>query len=178
MHVEIVSSVVYYRKWNCKTLVDFNKLISMFLTHYLMARCPPPDRWARKQKIFALSKYFGYRRRNCYSLAVRTVHKALQYSTLARIKKKRHMRTLWIMRLSAATREHGMKYHHFMQNLTKCNIQLDRKVLSHLAVYEPKTFKSLVEVARSRQQEGLLAALAPQQKVEGVFSKVTEKYGL
>ncbi|XP_077998565.1 large ribosomal subunit protein bL20m-like [Glandiceps talaboti] len=149
----------------------------MFFTRFLMApRMPPPDRYARKQKIFELSKYFGYRRKNCYSLAVRSVHKALQYSTHSKIKKKRYMRKLWITRVSAASRENGMKYNHLMQNLVKCNILLDRKILGQLAIYEPKSFKSLVEVARQRQQEGLLAAISPQQKVEGVFSRVTEKY--
>ncbi|XP_006819760.1 large ribosomal subunit protein bL20m-like [Saccoglossus kowalevskii] len=107
-----------------------------------MPRCPPPDRYYRKQKIFQISKHFGYRRANCYSLAVRSVHKALIYSTSAKIKKKRRMRKLWITRLSAATKEHHLKYHHFVQNLNKSNILLNRKILSELAIYEPKSFTS------------------------------------
>lgn len=73
------------------------------------------------------------------------------------------------MRISAAAQEHGLTYSRFVGNLLKYNIQLDRKVLSHIAIYEPKTFRCLAELARRKQKEGILAAL--EQNPEGVLSR-------
>ncbi|KAK2509129.1 hypothetical protein MC885_006447 [Smutsia gigantea] len=73
--------------------------------------------------------------------------------------KKRSMRTLWINRITAASQEHGLKYPAFIINLVKCQVELNRKVLADLAIYEPKTFKSLAALAQRRRQEGFAAAL-------------------
>ncbi|XP_054768676.2 large ribosomal subunit protein bL20m-like [Lytechinus pictus] len=134
-----------------------------------MVRSRGPDRyWRRKFYLDQSTRYFG-RRRNCFSVAIRAVRRAWQNSTAGRKKKKGQMRRLWNLRISAAAQEHGLTYAPFIGNLLKHNIQLDRKVLSHLAIYEPKTFKCLAELARQKQKEGMLAAL--EKNPEGVLSR-------
>lgn len=92
--------------------------------------------------------------------------------TKARRLKKRIMRTLWINRISAASQEHGLKYPAFIVGLIKCQVELNRKVLADLAIYEPKTFKSLAALAKRRRQEGFAAALGDGKEPEGIFSRV------
>lgn len=133
-----------------------------------MIRSRGPDRYWRKRFYLDQStQYFG-RRRNCFSVAVRAVRRAWQNSTAGRKKKKGQMRRLWNLRISAAVQEHGLTYGPFIGNLLKHNIRLDRKVLSHIAIYEPKTFKCLAELASQKHKEGLLATLA--KNPEGLLS--------
>lgn len=82
------------------------------------------------------------------------------------------MRKLWITRIAAASREHGLKYPVLISNLVKTQVALNRKVLSDLAIYEPKTFKALAALAKRRREEGFLAALGEGKEPEGVFSRV------
>jgi len=86
------------------------------------------------------------------------------------------MRTLWINRITAASQEHGLKYPAFIVNLIKCQVELNRKVLADLAIYEPKTFKSLAALAKRRRQEGFAAALGDGKEPEGVFSRVVQDH--
>uniref|UniRef100_A0A3Q3XSB7 Large ribosomal subunit protein bL20m n=1 Tax=Mola mola TaxID=94237 RepID=A0A3Q3XSB7_MOLML len=79
---------------------------------------------------------------------------------------------LWITRIAAASREHGMKYPALVHNLTKSSVQLNRRVISDLAITEPKSFLSLAKLAQARQQEGLRAALGNGKEPAGVFSRV------
>uniref|UniRef100_A0A8C6A0T5 Large ribosomal subunit protein bL20m n=1 Tax=Marmota marmota marmota TaxID=9994 RepID=A0A8C6A0T5_MARMA len=79
---------------------------------------------------------------------------------------------LWINRITAASQEHGLKYPAFIVNLIKCQVELNRKVLADLAIYEPKTFKSLAALAQRRRQEGFAAALGDGKEPEGIFSRV------
>ncbi|GAQ82016.1 putative Mitochondrial or chloroplast ribosomal protein L20 [Klebsormidium nitens] len=88
------------------------------------------------------------RAKNCIRVARERVEKALQHSYRDRKEKKREMRGLWIQRINAGTRQHGMKYSDFVHGLSTQNVQLNRKVLSELAMHEPYSFKSLVEVAK------------------------------
>uniref|UniRef100_A0A8C9KX75 Large ribosomal subunit protein bL20m n=1 Tax=Panthera tigris altaica TaxID=74533 RepID=A0A8C9KX75_PANTA len=81
---------------------------------------------------------------------------------------------LWINRITAASQEHGLKYPAFIVNLIKCQVELNRKVLADLAIYEPKTFKSLAALAKRRRQEGFAAALGDGKEPEGVFSRVVQ----
>jgi len=76
------------------------------------------------------------------------VEKALQYAYRDRRNKKRDMRALWIQRINAGTRQHGVNYGQFMHGLSKENINLNRKVLSEIAMHEPYSFKSLVDLSR------------------------------
>jgi large subunit ribosomal protein L20 len=124
-----------------------------------MVRGGPANRAVKRAKVFALAKGFRGRSKNCYSLAIRRVHKALQYQYISRRLKKRDMRRLWITRINQGVQEHGIRYSTFVTDIVQCNIQLNRKVLSELAIHEPKSFQALADISRSRLKDGLLAAL-------------------
>ena len=100
--------------------------------------------WSRK-KVFELAKGFTGRSKNNYGLALRKVFKKLTYAYRDRKVKKRVMRRQWIHSINAAVREHGVSYSRFQCGLTRSNIELDRKILSDLAVNEPFSFKAVLE---------------------------------
>ena len=104
---------------------------------------------ARHKKVIAMAK--GYRGRNNsnFRVAIEKVEKALQYAYRDRRVKKRNFRALWIQRINAAAREHGMTYSQFMDGIHKAQIDVDRKVLADLAVREPEAFKALVDQAQA-----------------------------
>jgi large subunit ribosomal protein L20 len=104
---------------------------------------------ARHKKILKLAK--GYRGRNStnFRVAIEKVEKALQYAYRDRRNKKRDFRSLWIQRINAGVRAHGLTYSKFMNGLNKAGIELDRKVLADLAVREPEAFASLVKQAEA-----------------------------
>lgn len=91
--------------------------------------------------------YFG-RRKNVWTVAKNAVEKAMQYAYRDRRNKKRSFRALWITRINAATREHGMSYSQFMGRAKAQGIELNRKVLADLAMNHPDTFKAIVEKVR------------------------------
>jgi large subunit ribosomal protein L20 len=97
----------------------------------------------------------GYRgkSKNCFSIAIRRVHKAWQYAYRDRKVKKRRWRSLWILRLNAAVRQYDWNYSTFMSSLGQHQIELNRKVLSELAANEPFAFKSVVDVLDQQQQQ-------------------------
>ena len=100
---------------------------------------------ARRKKILKLAKgYFG-RRKNVWTVAKNAVEKALLYSYRDRRNKKRSFRALWITRINAGARLHGMSYSQFMGKLNANNIALNRKVLADLAMNHPQAFKAVVE---------------------------------
>ncbi|XP_062962598.1 large ribosomal subunit protein bL20m isoform X1 [Cynocephalus volans] len=162
------------------------------LRNRLAGRC-----W-RIQEVLKHARHFRGRRNRCYTLAVRAVIRAFVKGTAARRQKKRDMRTirtevalpprtpsvslctyceqrpLWINRITAASQEHGLKYPAFIANLVKCQVELNRKVLADLAIYEPKTFKSLAALAKRRREEGFAAALGDGKEPEGIFSRVVQ----
>jgi large subunit ribosomal protein L20 len=102
---------------------------------------------ARRKKVFKAAKGFRGRRKNNITTANAAVDKSLQYNYIGRKLKKRNFRALWIQRINAGCREHGLTYSRFMSGLTKAGIEIDRKVLSDLAIHEPVAFKALVEQA-------------------------------
>ncbi|GAB3449268.1 50S ribosomal protein L20 [Insolitispirillum peregrinum] len=104
---------------------------------------------ARHKKVLKLAK--GYQGRNStnFRIAIEKVEKGLQYAYRDRRNKKRDFRALWIQRINAATREHGLPYSRFIDGLNKAGIELDRKVLSDLAIREPEAFGKLVEQAKA-----------------------------
>ena len=99
---------------------------------------------ARHKKILKLAKGFRGRSKNCFRIAVQKVEKALQYAYRDRRAKKRNFRALWIQRINAAVRMHGMVYSQFINGLTKASISLDRKVMADLAVHNAEAFAELV----------------------------------
>ena len=88
--------------------------------------------------------YFGARK-NVYTVAKNAVEKGLQYAYIGRKLRKRQFRSLWIMRINAAARQHGMSYSKFMGKLSKSGIELNRKVLADLAINHPEAFKAVVD---------------------------------
>ena len=99
---------------------------------------------ARRKKIIKLAKgYFG-RRKNVWTVAKNAVEKAMLYAYRDRRTKKRNFRSLWIARINAGAREHGMSYSQFMGKIKSNNIEINRKVLADLAMNNPDAFKAIV----------------------------------
>ncbi len=99
---------------------------------------------ARRKKVIKQAKgYFG-RRKNVWTVAKNAVDKAMQYSYRDRRAKKRTFRALWITRINAGAREHGMSYSQFMGKVKANNIELNRKVLADLAMNHPDAFKAII----------------------------------
>lgn len=102
----------------------------------------------RHKKILKLAKGYRGRAKNCFSVAIEKVEKALSYAYRDRRNRKRDFRGLWIQRINAATREHGLIYSQFMGALKKLSINIDRKMLAELAVNNPEGFSQIVEQAK------------------------------
>jgi large subunit ribosomal protein L20 len=96
----------------------------------------------------------GYRgrRKSCFRTATQAVDKARQYAYRDRRAKKRDFRALWIARINAAARLHGLSYSRFMYGLSEAGIDLDRKVLSDIAIHDAEGFAKLAETARAQIQ--------------------------
>ena len=104
---------------------------------------------ARHKKILKQAKgYYGARSR-VYRVAKQAVIKAGQYAYRDRKQRKRQFRSLWIVRINAAARENGMSYSSFINGLKKCSIEVDRKILADIAVYDKATFALLAEKSKS-----------------------------
>ena len=104
---------------------------------------------ARHKKVLALAKGYRGRRKNVYRVAKQAVMKAGQYAYRDRRQRKRQFRQLWIVRINAGAREHGLSYSKFMNGLKKAAIEIDSKVLADLAVFEKAAFAQLVEKAKA-----------------------------
>jgi len=104
---------------------------------------------ARHKNILDKAKgYYGARRKT-YRIAKQAVTKAGQYAYRDRRQRKRQFRALWITRINAAARANGLSYSRFMNGLKKSGIELDRKVLADMAVFEPESFAAVAEQARA-----------------------------
>jgi large subunit ribosomal protein L20 len=103
---------------------------------------------AKHKKTLKAAKGFYVRRKNTIRAAKAAVDKANQYAYRDRKNKKRTFRALWIQRINAAVRENGLTYGRFINGLGKAGVEVDRKVLSDIAVREPAAFKLLVDQAR------------------------------
>ena len=104
---------------------------------------------ARHKKVLALAKGFRGRRNNVYRVAKQAVMRAGQYAYRDRRNKKRVFRALWITRINAATREHGLTYSKFINGLKKAEIALDRKVLADMAVTDKPAFAAIVNQVKA-----------------------------
>ena len=100
---------------------------------------------ARRKKVLKQAKGFYGRRKNVWTVAKNAVEKAMQYAYRGRKEKKRNFRALWITRINAGARIHGLSYSQFMGALKKNNIELNRKVLADLAMNHPEAFKAVVD---------------------------------
>ena len=113
---------------------------------------------ARHKKILALAEGYRDRNRTAFRVAIEKVEKGLRYAYRDRRNKKRTFRALWIQRINAGVREHGLTYSQFINGMKIAGIDLDRKVLSDIATREPDAFKALVD-----QAQAALAQSAPAQ---------------
>ena len=103
---------------------------------------------ARHKKIIKQAKGYRGRRKNTFRAAIQAVEKGLQYAYRDRRVRKRNFRGLWIQRINAGARLHGMTYSQFMNGIKKAGIAIDRKVLSDIAVRDEDAFTALVNQAR------------------------------
>ncbi len=104
---------------------------------------------ARHKKVLKLAKGYYAARSRTYRMAKQAVVKASQYAYAHRKQKKRQFRSLWIVRINAACRSHEMKYSEFINGLMKADIDLDRKVLADLAIFDAEAFAGLVAKAKA-----------------------------
>jgi large subunit ribosomal protein L20 len=104
---------------------------------------------AKHKKTLKQAKGFYGRRKNTIRAAKAAVDRSMQYATRDRRAKKRVFRALWIQRLNAAVREFGLTYSRFIQGLAKAGVEIDRKVLSELAIREPEAFKAIVDKVKN-----------------------------
>ncbi|WP_207480152.1 50S ribosomal protein L20 [Arenibaculum pallidiluteum] len=104
---------------------------------------------ARHRKIIKLAKGYRGRGNSCFRIAIEKVEKALRYAYRDRRNRKRDFRALWIQRINAAVRLHGLTYSRFMNGIKRAGIELDRKVLADIAAREPDSFKILVDRAQA-----------------------------
>ena len=99
---------------------------------------------AKHKKVLKAAKGFYGRRKNTIRIAKQAVEKSLQYAYRDRKAKKRNFRALWVQRINAAVREHGLTYGRVIDGLNKAGIEIDRKVLSDMAIHEPQAFAAIV----------------------------------
>jgi len=104
---------------------------------------------ARHRKVIGRAKGYYGRRKNTFRAANQAVEKAGQYAYRDRKQKKRVFRALWIQRINAAARLHGLTYGRFINGLGRAGVEVDRKMLADIAVHEPEAFKTLVDQAQA-----------------------------
>ena len=115
---------------------------------------------ARHRKVIKQAKGYYGRRKNTIRVAKQAVEKAGQYAYRDRKVRKRTFRALWIQRINAAAREHGLPYGRFMHGLTLAGLEIDRKVLAELAAREPQAFAAVVEAVKTALAEAAPASAA------------------
>ncbi len=108
-----------------------------------------PKTRQRRKKVLKMAKGYRGGRSRLYRTAVDAVHRALAYAYQGRKTRKRDFRRLWITRINAAARLHGLSYSRLMDALRKAHIELDRKVLADLAVNDPNAFSRIAEMAKT-----------------------------
>jgi len=104
---------------------------------------------ARHKKIVDMAAGYRGRAKTNFRIAIEKVEKGLRYAYRDRRARKRSFRGLWIQRINAGVREHGLTYSQFIAGIKRAGIEIDRKVLSDLAIREPAAFKSLVDQAKA-----------------------------
>ena len=104
---------------------------------------------AKHKKVLDAAKGFYGRRKNTIRIAKQAVEKSMQYAYRDRKNKKRTFRSLWIQRLNAAAREHGLTYSRLIDGMAKAGVTVDRKVLSDIAIHEPEAFAAIAAQAKA-----------------------------
>lgn len=106
-------------------------------------------RRARRKKILDRASGYFLTKSKLYRAAKESVERAMKFAYVGRRLKKRQFRTLWIVRIGAAARQHGMTYSQFINGLKKSGVELDRKILADIAVKDPQAFSKLADQAKS-----------------------------
>jgi len=115
---------------------------------------------ARHKKVLDLARGYRGRGSTAYRVAIEKVEKALRYAYRDRRNRKRDFRALWIQRINAGAREHGLTYSQFMHGVKLAGLDLDRKVLSDIAIREPEAFQAIAVTARAALGAAPIAAAA------------------
>jgi large subunit ribosomal protein L20 len=115
---------------------------------------------AKHKKVLKAAKGYYGRRKNTIRVAKQAVEKAQQYAYRDRKRRKRTFRALWIQRINAACREHGLTYGRFINGLANLGLEVDRKVLSDIAINDPTGFKALVDQAAKAASSPVRADVA------------------
>ena len=115
---------------------------------------------ARHKKVLELAKGYRGRGSTAYRVAIEKVEKALRYAYRDRRNRKRDFRALWIQRINAGARQHGLTYSQFMHGIKLAGLELDRKVLSDIAIREPEAFQALAATAQAALNKAPPAAAA------------------
>ena len=118
---------------------------------------------ARHKRVIAKAKGYYSRRKNVFRVAKQAVERAMQYQTRDRKTRKRNFRALWIQRINAAVRaaDPDLTYSRFIDGVHKAGIEVDRKVLSDLAIHEPEAFEAVVEAAKAAIAQAAESAASP-----------------
>ena len=111
-----------------------------------------PETRQRRKKVLKMAKGYRGGRSRLYRTAVDAVHRALAYAYRDRRARKRDFRRLWITRINAAARQHGLSYSRLMDALRKAHVELDRKILADLAVNDPGAFSKIAEMAKTKSK--------------------------
>ncbi|KAK5646859.1 hypothetical protein RI129_005323 [Pyrocoelia pectoralis] len=122
----------------------------VFTTAINCIRARGPDEFWRKRQIFRLAAHYLGRRRNCYSVTIKIVHRALVYATKGRHLRKEDMKSLHETRITAGCEQHNITFKDFKEGLARCDILLNRRSLADLAAWEPYSFKALTDIAKQR----------------------------
>jgi large subunit ribosomal protein L20 len=125
-------------------------------------------RRAKRKKLLGLAKGYYANKSKLYRAAKESVDTALKYAFVGRRNKKRDFRRLWVVRINAAAREHGLTYGQFINGLKNAGITLDRKILSELAISSPKAFAAVVAQAKAAVSTvGATASKAVEKRATG-----------
>jgi large subunit ribosomal protein L20 len=115
---------------------------------------------ARHKKVLELAKGYRGRGSTAYRVAIEKVEKALRYAYRDRRNRKRDFRALWIQRINAGARQHGLTYSQFMHGIKLAGLDLDRKVLSDIAIREPEAFQAIASTAQAALEKAPQPATA------------------
>ncbi|GFU23997.1 uncharacterized protein NPIL_256581 [Nephila pilipes] len=144
----------------------------VFLSIINFARQQAFDKTFKRRKILKLTANYYGRRRNCYSIAIRFLQKALKYTTIGRKIKPEYLFQLRCSRVDAAAAEHGLDYKRLTQNLIKSQIQLSVAELQDLAIWEPRTFKCLTDIAKAKEKTEVRPEVSERlPEVDGVITR-------
>ncbi|KAF2898804.1 hypothetical protein ILUMI_07368 [Ignelater luminosus] len=147
----------------------------VFTTIVNCVRARGPDEFWRKRRIFKLAAHYIGRRRNCYTVAIKIVHRALVYATKGRQLRKQDITELRNARIIAGCEQHGLNFNDLREGLLRCNIMLNRKTLADLAAWEPYSFKALTDIAKQKTKEDGFGSVKDLQAPVGVITRGMSK---